>query len=109
MLTRVADWIRDVARRTFTQHLAKVASDGTVQHIVYFLYPELQTIPGVAALRPGVQQACKDSLTPCDFLDLQPLWAPEYTAADGIDASDAGASLIANQIWTIMQRNCIAQ
>ncbi len=96
---------------TFTQHLAKVASDGTAQHIVYFLYPELQTIPGVAALRPGVRQACSDSTVPCDFLDLQLSWPnhPEYTAADGIDASDSGAKLIADQIWAIMQLNCIAQ
>jgi hypothetical protein len=94
-----------------TQLLAKVASDGTVEHVVYFLQPELPSIPGVAAVRPGMQQACAESTVPCHFLDLQPLWAghPEYTAADGIQASEAGATVIANSIWSIMQQNCIAQ
>ncbi len=38
---------------TFTQHLAKVASDGTVQHIVYFLYPELPDHLGSGRLAAG--------------------------------------------------------
>src|SRR5262249_30933942 len=45
--------VNDVAA-AFTQFLTQVASDGTVQHIVYFLTPEIPTIPGVAALRPLV-------------------------------------------------------
>lgn len=95
----------------FQQHLAKVASDGTVAQIIYFLYPELTTIAGVAALRPGMQQACTESTVPCHFLDLQPLWAghPEYTASNGIQASDSGATVIGDAIWDIMQRNCIEQ
>ncbi|HEY2407471.1 MAG TPA: SGNH/GDSL hydrolase family protein [Polyangiaceae bacterium] len=95
----------------FGQFLTKVASDGTVEHVIYFLGPELQTIPGVAALRPGLEQACAASRAPCHFLDLQPLWAghPEYTAADGIQASAAGATVIADQIWALMQSNCIEQ
>jgi hypothetical protein len=46
---------------------------------------------------------------PCHFLDLQPRWAghPEYS--DGIQASSAGASVIADSIWSIMQDECIAQ
>jgi hypothetical protein len=96
---------------TFQQHLAKVASDGTVQHIVYFLYPELPTIAGVAAMRPGVQQACAASTVPCHFVDLQPLWVghPEYTGGDNIHPSAAGGNVIAEAIWAIMQQNCIAQ
>ena len=43
---------------TFGQFLTQVASDGTVEHIIYFLLPELPGIPGVAALRPLLQQAC---------------------------------------------------
>ena len=44
-------------------------------------------------------------------VDLQPLWAnhPEYTAADGIQASPAGATVIADAIWATMQDNCIEQ
>ena len=96
---------------TFTQFLAKVASDGTVEHIIHYLPPELPSIAGVAALRPLLRQACAQSSVPCHFLDLQPLWAghPEYTATDGIQASTAGATVIADAIWEIMQENCIAQ
>ena len=95
----------------FQKFLAQVASDGTVQHIVYFLVPELSTVPGVATMRPLLQQACADSAVPCHFLDLQPLWMghPEYTAPDGIQASVAGATLIGDSIWSIMRQNCIVQ
>lgn len=98
-------------RNTFEQFLAKVASDGTVEHIVYYLVPELTTVPGIAELRPHLQQACAESTVPCHFLDLQPLWAghPDYTASDGIQASEAGAAVIADAIWSIMRENCIAQ
>jgi hypothetical protein len=95
----------------FREFLTDVANDGTVEHIVYFLVPELPAILGVAALRPELQESCAESTVPCHFLDLQPLWAnhPEYTDASGIQASEAGARVIANQIWEIMQDNCIAQ
>ncbi|HEY0462995.1 MAG TPA: hypothetical protein VGC79_02250 [Polyangiaceae bacterium] len=101
----------DGAISTFQQFLAKVASDGTVEHIVYFLVPELATIPGVAMMRPRLQQACAESSVPCHFIDLQPYWVghPEYTAPDGIQASEAGALVIANLIWATMQEYCIAQ
>ena len=101
----------DNAASTFEAFLTEVASDGTVEHIVYFLMPELPTIPGVATMRPLFQQACAASVVPCHFLDLQPLWLghPEYTAPDGIQSSEAGARVIADSIWAIMQDNCIAQ
>ena len=100
------------AANAFSQFLAKVTSDGTVEHVVYFLPPELSGIPGVAALRPLVQQSCAQSVAPpCHFLDLQPLWAghPEYTAPGDVFASDAGGQALADAIWAIMQQNCIAQ
>jgi hypothetical protein len=48
---------------------------------------------------------------PCYFIDLQVLWVghPEYTAPDGIQASDAGARAIADAIWDVMVEHCIAQ
>jgi hypothetical protein len=100
----------DVATR-FQQFLTKVAIDGTVEHIVYYLCPEVPDILGVAALRPLLLQACNDSSVPCHFLDLQRWWAghPEYTDSSGIQASVAGAAVIADQIWQTMQQNCIAQ
>jgi hypothetical protein len=98
---------------TFTQLLSTVADDGTVTAIIYFLMPELPNIPGVAALRPLLQQACTQSTVPCFFLDLQPLWVghPEYTdtASGGIFPTDAGGTVIADAIWGLMQSNCIAQ
>jgi hypothetical protein len=99
------------AANAFTQFLAQVAADGTVEHIVYFLMPELSGVPGVAALRPLVQQACAQSTVPCHFLDLQPLWVghPEYTATGNVFASEAGAIVLADAIWDIMQDQCVAQ
>jgi len=100
----------DNAISGFQQFLTKVARDGTVQHIVYFLVPELPGIPGVATMRPRLQQACADSTVRCHFIDLQPYWQghPEYTA-DGIQASAAGATVLGNLIWASMQEYCIAQ
>jgi hypothetical protein len=101
----------DSSISTFQQFLSKVANDGSVEHIVYFLVPELATVPGVATMRPRLQQACASSLVPCHFIDLQPYWVghPEYTAVDGIQSSEAGAVVRADLSWATMQENCIAQ
>lgn len=97
----------------FSQFLARVAADGTVEHVVYFLPPEIPGIPGVAALRPLVQQACAQSIVACHFLDVQLLWAghPEYTdpATGGILPTEAGAIVLADALWAIMRDECIAQ
>ena len=99
------------AASSFSQFLGTVASDATVEHVIYFLMPELATIPGVAALRPLLQPACAQSVVPCHFIDLQPLWVghPEYTANDGLFPSDVGGGVVADAIWATMQQNCIAQ
>jgi hypothetical protein len=96
---------------TFDQFLSKVASDGSVEHMVYFLQPELPSIAGVAELRPLLRNACENSAVPCYFLDLDPIWQghPEYTGPSGIQASEAGGEAIAEAIWDIMQEHCIAQ
>jgi hypothetical protein len=97
---------------TFGQFLTQVATDGTVEHIIYVLNPELPGIPGVAALHPLLQQACGQSAVPCHFLDLQPLWAghAEYTMPGTIPVpTEAGAVVIADAIWAVMQQGCIAQ
>jgi hypothetical protein len=96
---------------TFGQFLTQIARDGTVEHIVYMLLPELPGISGVAALRPLLQQACVGSEVPCHFLDLQPLWTrTDYSTAGAIPVpTEAGAVVIADAIWAAMQRNCIAQ
>jgi hypothetical protein len=101
------------AASAFGDLLAQVASDGTVQHVIYFLTPELPGIPGVAMLRPLLQQACAASAVPCHFLDLQPIWVnhvEEYTAPGAIPVpTDAGGTAIADAIWSLMQEKCIAQ
>jgi hypothetical protein len=97
---------------TFEQHLDQMASDGTVQHVIYSLYPEGGITPAVADLRPGMQAACASSPVPCRFLDLQPLWEghPEYNREqEQINPSDEGSRVIAESIWSIMEENCIAQ
>jgi hypothetical protein len=96
---------------TFKDHLGKVYDDGTVQHVVYFLCPELANITGVAILRPLLKEACALSKVPCHFLDLQEVWVghPEYTAAGDFFPSEAGANALAEEIWRIMQQNCVAQ
>jgi hypothetical protein len=96
----------------FSDFLERVAVEGFVHHVIYMLVPELPMIPGVAELRPGLSEVCSNSNVPCHFLDLQPLWEghPEYTSMpDGIQASAQGATVIAEQIWSIMRRECIVQ
>jgi hypothetical protein len=98
---------------TFDQFLAQIAGDGTVQHLIYFLPPELALIPGVAPLRPLLQAACGASTVPCHFIDLQQqIWSahPEYTDTNlGFLPNDAGSRAVADAIWAVMQQNCIAQ
>src|SRR5262249_55295285 len=95
--------VNDVAT-TFNDLLSTVATDGTVTDVIYFLMPDL--IPGVAALRPLLVQACADSPVRCHFLDLQTFWTnpSDYTTSTNPPVPTAdGALVIAQQIWTIMQ------
>jgi len=98
------------AELRFQQFLSDVASDGTVEHIVYFLVPPLLMIPGVDSMRPVLEAACEKH-PGCHFIDLKDAWAahPEYTGPSGIQPSNAGATEIGNLIWATMQANCIAQ
>src|SRR3954464_15940088 len=98
------------AELRFQQFLSDVASDGTVEHIVYFLVPPLPMIPGVDSMRPALKAACENHVG-CHFIDLKDAWAahPEYTGPSGIQPSTAGATEIGNLIWATMQANCIAQ
>jgi hypothetical protein len=103
----------DQALADFQQFLSKVAVDGTVEHIVYFLVPELMNIPGVAEMRPRLRQACSDSSVPCHFIDLQEVWEQgdpaTYTASNGFLPSAAGGVAVGEAIWATMQAHCIAQ
>ncbi len=93
----------------FRDFLDKLEEDGTVEHIIYSLYPEVSSTPGVANLRPGMQAACEESENPpCYFLNLQDYWdrPQEYTV--GVIPTDAGTQIIAREIWNIIKRNCIS-
>ena len=67
--------------QTFEQHLAKVATDGTVQRIIYFLYPEIPTPPGVTSRSKRARKApCPATSSICSrfgrvILNTQPLTA----------------------------------
>ncbi|HZL21640.1 MAG TPA: SGNH/GDSL hydrolase family protein [Polyangia bacterium] len=103
--------VTDVAD-SFKQLLSTVASDGTVTDVIYYLMPELSSIPGVAALRPLLEQVCTQSPVPCHFLDLQPIWTDPSsynTSGSPPVPTDSGATVIADAIWSIMQTNCIGQ
>jgi hypothetical protein len=97
--------------QTFLDFTAQVHSDGTVEHIVYWMVPDLPAIQGEDILRPLFSDMCGGSQVPCHYLDLQRVWEghPEYTGPSMIQASVAGQIAIANEIWEIMQQNCIAQ
>jgi len=93
-----------------------IASDGTVQHIVYLWYPEAQ---GNAKLldqenyvRPLLQMTCEQSTVPCLWVDLRPAFAghyAEYIMGDGIHPTAAGSQASADALWAAMQAQCIAQ
>jgi lysophospholipase L1-like esterase len=94
--------------------LAKMASDGVAQ-VVYVFYPDpvdTNLRAKIDALRPLVQSECENSAVSCVFLDLRSTFAghsAEYTQADGINPSQAGAQASAAAIWAVMQSACIAQ
>jgi hypothetical protein len=94
----------------FRQFLADVAADGTVEHIVYFLVPPLPPIPKVEDMQPDLEDACNKSVVPCEFLYLKDAWMnhPEFTQM-ALQASTAGGTKIGEEIWKIMQTECIAQ
>ena len=94
----------------FTGFLAKLASEGVVEHVIYVLYSEGSAIPGIDKLRSPMGTACDKSNVPCHFLDLQSVMAghPEYII-DTINPSPLGSDAIAAAIWETMQENCIAQ
>ncbi len=96
----------------FTQLLSRVATDGTVTAVIYFLVPELSNIPGVATLHPLLQQACTNSTVPCHFIDLQPIWSghTDYSTMTAPPVpTSAGATAMADAIWATMQTYCMAQ
>lgn len=101
------------AAKTLVQ---KVATDGTVEQIIFFYYPYFPSFPALDApnmdyQRPLMKSICDESTVPCHFMDLRPVWEghPEYTGNDNLHPSVTGARVLAGEIWAVMQDNCIAQ
>lgn len=96
---------------TFSLYLNRLADDSSVVHLIYALYPDIPGYLDAKALRSPMRAACVESVVPCYFLDLHPLFEghPEYTRLDTVDPTSAGSDVIAGAIWQIMQGNCIAQ
>jgi hypothetical protein len=93
--------------------LAQMASDG-VAHVLYAFYPDFADTAlrdELDALRPLVEDVCGASDVPCHFVDLRPAFLehPEYIDASGVLPTAAGAQAAAHAIWSVMQRECIAQ
>ena len=63
----------------------------------------------IDALRQGMQTACAASVVPCYFLDLELTWEDNYYDFPPVNPNYTGAAHIADEIWSIMQENCIAQ
>ena len=111
-----------VVHRAAQQHVQAVTQardffrraqmDG-VQHIVFIFYYDMPVIKaGLDWMRPQMAAECQQSPVPCHFVDNQPLFAgmdaSTYTT-DGIHPTAAAAHTIAQQTWSIMQRDCVAQ
>ncbi len=103
----------DAVVTRFEDFLDEVATDGNVEHIIYYLYPAIPGVPGKLSqiMKPGMPNACAASTVPCHFVELAPLFAgkPELIGGDTIHPSEAGGNVIAEAVWKVMQDNCIAQ
>ncbi len=95
--------------------LFKTMADNKVEKVAYFFYPDANNnsaslLACINALRPKIKSLCEELTAPkCYFLDLNPLWKPEYFLSDGIHPTDAGSTVAGNAIWEMMVANCIAQ
>lgn len=94
--------------------LNRMAADGVLD-VLYVSYPDpvdLALREKVDALRPLLQSACEESVTPCHWVDLRTAFEgryEEYVQPDGINPTAAGSQASALQIWETLRANCIAQ
>lgn len=91
--------------------LSQMAQDG-VGNVIWFFYPDPPDTTlrdKVDVSRPLLADVCKNSVTPCHWLDLRPMFDghySEYTEPVGYP-TDAGAKATAAAIWATMQQSCI--
>lgn len=96
--------------KKFEDFLAKVKSDGYVQHIIYSLYPVIPSTRNLNTnMKPGFSAACAASAVDCHLVDLEPLFMGKHFASDNTHADVAGGVIIGDAWWKVMQANCIAQ
>jgi lysophospholipase L1-like esterase len=116
----VVDQALDAALELFQQF----ASDG-VGAVVYFFYPHLPRFSLFGGSQPNTmldyslplirEQCAQFEEVPCYFVDLGPSFddgsgfaRPELISIDGIHPTDAGAVLMANDVWATMNEHCLA-
>jgi lysophospholipase L1-like esterase len=103
--------------------MQEMARDG-VEEVIYFFYPHLPefslgggSYPNVVLdyAYPRVKQLC-DSQTQvtCHFIDLRPAFddgrgypREGLIEFDGIHPTEQGSEIIAQQVWSVMQRECL--
>lgn len=94
----------------FEAFLAKVKSDGYVQHIIYSLYPVIPSTRNLNVnMKPGFSAACAASQVDCHLVDLEPLFMGQHFASDNTHSDNAGGVIIGDAWWKAMRENCIAQ
>jgi hypothetical protein len=96
----------------FKNFLAKVKSDGQVQHIIYSLYPVIPSTQNLNAnMKPGFTAACQASAVDCHLVDLEPIFMghPEYIGSDMTHPTATAAKLMGDAWWKTMQQYCIGQ
>lgn len=88
----------------------QVRSDGTVEQIIFFFYPELPNFPALRTdaanfMRSRLQSVCESSTVPCHFLDLRPVFQghPELISADNLHPTVAGSHAMARAIFEILR------
>lgn len=95
------------------QLLARMAADG-VENVVWFYYPDpmdAQLLAELDVLRPLLEEVCATASVPCHWVDLRPTFDghyAEYMQSDFVPTAE-GARAAAAQVWSTMQRECIAQ
>ena len=100
----------DPVVKKFQDFLAKLKSDGYVQHVIYSLYPVIPSTRNLNVnMKPGFSAACAASAVDCHLVDLEPLFMGQHFASDNTHADTAGSVIIGDAWWKAMQDNCIAQ
>ncbi len=92
----------------------RMADDG-VERLVYVFYPDpadADLRAEVSALRPLLAAACEESPVTCHWVDLRESFAGEeatFLDPTGMIPTSVGAAAAAQQIWSVMREQCVAQ